>query len=409
MSAIPTHSTISPDATRPETRSPIRRLAFGVVFVVVAAVVFWRWEQIAHFFAPPEPKPVIEKHEVASVASPGLLIVDPDSSLRKNRLGIAVARREEVQHPLLNVTGSVMARLAVGKEHAEARWDFAAADVAAAYGDWLKARADETFAKKQVDNVQGLHEARIKYLTTAANLSKQLVGVGTDTKRDLDKADSELKQADIQGQKDIFEAETTHKTAIRTRGLLERQLLQAGVDPAVVLRGAEGLVLIVADVPETKVSKVDPGQACEARFVSFPGKTFQGKVGRLGPSISREKRTLRVTFELNDPQQKLLPGMFADIGLGTETRSLITIPAEAVLHSGRSDYVLKEEGNAFRVVEVQVEEQLAPKPNDTAANAFRLPVSSGISEGDRVVSAGAILLKPAMVKALQPHAGHPEK
>ena len=101
--------------------------------------------------------------------------------------------------------------------------------------------------------------------------------------------------------------------------------------------------------------------------------------------------------------------MFADIGLGTETRSLITIPAEAVLHSGRSDYVLKEVANAFRVVEVQVEEQLAPKSAGAAEKSSRLPVSAGLSVGDRVVSTGAILLKPAMVNALQPHVSHPDK
>jgi cobalt-zinc-cadmium efflux system membrane fusion protein len=404
MSAIQTDP-LRAAADGPSTTAirPMRWLAYAVVGVVLVAVIVWRWEQIRHFFEPPEPKAVVEKPEVVRVPSPGIIEVDPDSSLRKNRLGIAVATREEVRHPLLSVSGSIMARLAVGKDQAEARWDFASTEVANAYGDWLKARADVAFAESQAKRVRDLDEKRIKYLTTAAEQLKKLVGVGTDTSRDLDRSNAELAQAVIQGQKDIFEAETTWKSATRTRGLLERQLLQAGVDPDVVLRGAEGLVLVVADVPESKIARVRPGQSCEARFFSFPEKVFQGKVGRVGPSVSREKRTLRVTFELSDPQQKLLPGMFADIGLGTDSRAVIAIPAEAVLHSGRSDYVLKEDGSVFRVVEVQVEEPLAAKPN-SVESAPRLPVVSGVSEGDRVVSTGAILLKPAMVKALQPPA-----
>ena len=184
-----------------------------------------------------------------------------------------------------------MARLAVGEDQSEARWDFSSSDVAAAYGDWLKAKADEALARTQVGKVRDLNEAMIKYLTTAANQLKQLVGVGTDTKRDLDKADSDLKQADIQGQKDIFEAETTYKTAIRTSGLLERQLLQAGVDPTVVVRGTEGLVLIVAGVPKTKVSKVDLGQACEVRFLSSRERRSRERSADSGPrSRARSER-----------------------------------------------------------------------------------------------------------------------
>ena len=60
-------------------------LALGAVAVGVDAVVFWRREQMAQFFMPPDPKPVFEKPEVVRLASPGLLVVDPESSLRKIR------------------------------------------------------------------------------------------------------------------------------------------------------------------------------------------------------------------------------------------------------------------------------------------------------------------------------------
>ena len=44
-------------------------------------------------------------------------------------------------------------------------------------------------------------------------------------------AEADLLQARLQGQKDVFEAETAVKNTVRTRVGLERQLYQAGVDP----------------------------------------------------------------------------------------------------------------------------------------------------------------------------------
>src|SRR6185436_15430209 len=102
---------------------------------------------------------------------------------------------------------------------------------------------------------------------------------------------------------------------------------------------------------------VEVGQRCEARFFGVPDKTYHGNVGRLGPSLSKEKRTLRVTFELADPASKLIPGMFADIGLGAESREVLTVPTHAVLHAGQADYVMKEETpGTYRAVKVKVDE-----------------------------------------------------
>src|SRR5207248_58417 len=133
--------------------------------------------------------------------------------------------------------------------------------------------------------------------------------LGAEAKKDLAAAEYDVEQAKLQGAKDIHDAEKVINDAVRNRGLLERQLLQAGVDPTVVAQGKDNLVLVVADVPEAKVAQVRAGQACEARFFSYQDIAYQGRVGRLGPSVSKEKRTLRVTFELHDTDGKLLPGM----------------------------------------------------------------------------------------------------
>ena len=67
------------------------------------------------------------------------------------------------------------------------------------------------------------------------------------------------------------------------------------------------------------------------------------------------------------------------------------MPADALLHVGRADYVLVAgEPGLFRVTAVRVGE----------SNEGRLQVAEGVKAGDRVVSAGAILLKPYVASAL---------
>jgi membrane fusion protein, heavy metal efflux system len=407
------HAPISPSfngqrLTAPAAPARWRRWLMPTVYVIffgtLAVLTFLYRHELSELFEAPPPKVGPPRVEPVSVLGPGLVAVASGTPLEQ-RLRVAAATYENIEYPLLNVTGYVIARLGAGADHAESRWDFAAAEIATTYGDWINAKAAVVYAEQQAVNVKNLADANVKFKDAVYERKKGLENIGADTKETVASAKYDLEQAKLQRDKDIHDAEKVVKDAVRNRGLLERRLLEAGIDPDVVVQGKDGLVLVVADVPEAKVAQVRPGQACEAQFFSYQDATYKGRVGRLGPSVSKEKRTLRVTFELRDAASKLLPGMFADIGLGTETRKVLSVPTEAVLHAGKSDYVLKEESpGAFRVVEVKVDEpRLAPAAGQDGFAAecrSRIPVLEGLREGDRVVSTGSILLKPVMVKAL---------
>ena len=93
------------------------------------------------------------------------------------------------------------------------------------------------------------------------------------------------------------------------------------------------------------MSRVKLGQGCDARFFGLPEQLFPGKVRAIAPVLSKERRSLRVLFAISDPHDQLRPGMFADIGLGTDARIALLVPPEAIVHVGRSDYVLLRGGN----------------------------------------------------------------
>ena len=73
--------------------------------------------------------------------------------------------------------------------------------------------------------------------------------------------------------------------------------------------------------------------------------------------ISKDKRMLNVQFVVKDPEGVIRPGMFAQIGLGTDKRQSLLMPADGVLHVEDKDYALvAAEPGTWRIVEVQIGE-----------------------------------------------------
>src|SRR6185369_15390311 len=212
---------------------------------------------------------------------------------------------------------------------------FSTPELVNAYADWIKARADVAFAKKQRDTIKKLTRTQIDTQTDLVERLGKLVGeAGTVPKKDLIAAQAELQKMTLQGQKDEHEAETAVRTAERMQRVLERQLFQAGAAPDLLEKKEAGTVLVVADVPEAKVGLVRTDQGCNARFFAYPDDSFTGRVGSIAPVVSKEKRTLRVFFEVKDPKGLLKAGMFAEVGVGTDRRYVLTVPADGVLHVG---------------------------------------------------------------------------
>jgi multidrug efflux pump subunit AcrA (membrane-fusion protein) len=359
----------------------------------VAVLVFLLWP------ASKSPKQVLAETgkgvEAVKLVGPCLVRVTPGTPLEE-KLALVLATSQSVSAPLVKVTGAIVARLPAGNDPAnnptEGRWDFNSPDLAGAYADWLKARADVPFNEKELATIRELTLARVIAQAKVVKRLENLVQAGTDPLKDLDAAKADLLQAKLQGQKDEHEALTALENAKRTRATLERQLFQAGIDPELLIKASVRTAIAVAEVPEARIGLVQPGEACTASFYAFPDKKFSARVGSLAPTLSKELRTLRVFFELSDPEERLKPGMFAEIGLGTDTREALLVPLDGVIHVGRAEYMLvAAQAGIWRVTEVKVGEMYGR----------RVEILHGLTAGDRVIGAGAILLKPFMVDALE--------
>ena len=80
-------------------------------------------------------------------------------------------------------------------------------------------------------------------------------------------------------------------------------------------------------VPEGDVGKLKIGSPIELTVSAYPGQTFKGVVEAFDARVAQDTRTLMVRGRLPNADHKLLPGMFANVGVLEGARSGLTLPA----------------------------------------------------------------------------------
>ena len=332
-----------------------------------------------------------DREAAVRVVGPKRITVAPDSPFAK-KLQLSKAEIAEITAPLVTVTGVVAACFHSGNENDTGYWQFHSTDLLEAYADWQGAIADTAFFEGQLAGSQLLADAQVEAAKEQVERMQRLVRIGTDTDKDLAEARATLIQTQIEGRRDVHEAQADLRTARQAVAVLERQLEQAGLDPTLLASATDDLDIIIAEVPESWSGRIAIGQSCVAQFMSLPGQQFAGRLHAIVPVLSSERRSLRVLISVLNCDEQLRPGMFAEIGIGTDSREALLAPTDAVIHIGRSDYVLvKESESVWRVTEVSVGEM--------RNNAVE--IRAGLQDGELIAGRGAILLKPLMTKALQ--------
>jgi membrane fusion protein, heavy metal efflux system len=379
-----------PSSAREKISLAIQLILSFAVAVGVFLFLLWSGDKAAseHEQRPQRPEAVVT--EILKPNQPPALQIRKGTPL-DDKLTIDVVRAQNLTAPLLPVTGTVLASLRTGAATPQDRWQFATSDLLQAFADWQKSVTDVAFQEKTLELVRNLNEKRIDAQEKVVARLVKLVAAGTDTEKDLAVERTNLIQFQIQGRKEIHEAETAYKLSQRAEATLARQLQQAGLDPAVLRAPKTEGEIVVAEVPERSMSRVKLGMTCKVTFFALPDLEFTGQVSSIAPTVNKDKRVVNVQFIVKDPQNQLRPGMFAQIGLGTDQRKALLLPADGVLHVGDRDFALKEiDGGNWQIVPVVTGELFGTD----------LELLSGLQAGDRVLGKGAILLKPAVVRAL---------
>ncbi|HEX9004155.1 MAG TPA: efflux RND transporter periplasmic adaptor subunit, partial [Blastocatellia bacterium] len=143
-----------------------------------------------------------------------------------------------------------------------------------------------------------------------------------------------------------------------------------------------------ADIPESYAAAVRKGQTMTLSVEAFPGRTFSGRIVRIGPSLNEQTRALTVEAEVSNSGNLLRPGMFAKAQLITaKDAPAVMIPARAVVTvAGLTKVFVIENGKAVeRIV----------KTGTTDGDLIE--IVEGVKEGETVASSNADKLEQGTV------------
>ncbi len=280
--------------------------------------------------------------------------------------------------------------------------------------------------------------ARVKKGSPLAAIQSPDVG---NAFADLDKAEADLiaAQHDQQRQKDLYDAhagsqkdfESAQDSYGKAKAEMERArqkarlfrgggadavtqefTLRAPIEGEVIARnvnpGAEVLgqysggtavelftigeldrVWVIADVFEMDLGRVKKGAPVSIKVVAYPDKVFTGVVDWMSDLLDPTARTAKVRCAIANPGRDLKPEMYATVSIGVAGQNALALPHTAVLRIADQTVVFVDEGKTAGGQRRFVRRIIAISEDE---GGDLVPVTHGLSAGDRVVTSGGILL-----------------
>lgn len=282
-------------------------------------------------------------------------------------------------------------------EYRKATNELSRARSAEAYARQVRDRAKRLFDLKagsleQVDRAEAeLKNAQAGVETAQAELERTRTHLVDFLQVPLDEAEQHPQGTHTQeshGDEDLIPVKAPNAGT-----LLERKVTAGSVvAPAAEMFVISDLskVWMVANVAESAISRVRAGQLVRIEVQAQPGRSFTGRVVKLGEQLDPATRTLPVRIELANPGGLLKPEMYADAQLAAGT-------------GGRGVYVAE---SALQEVKGQTVVFVEKSPGDYEARAVetgrsldgRVALLNGVAPGDRVVVKGAFILKSQLLK-----------
>jgi len=151
-------------------------------------------------------------------------------------------------------------------------------------------------------------------------------------------------------------------------------------------------VWVMFDAYETDLPFLNTGDRLAFTLQALPGETYQGKIIFIDPVVDPVTRVSKVRVEISNQYGKLKPEMFTT---GTVQANLagfknkLIIPRSAVLWTGKRSIVYVNQPGADEPVFRMRELELGPM----LGNSYI--VSSGLNEGEEIVTQGAFSIDAA--------------
>ncbi len=159
-------------------------------------------------------------------------------------------------------------------------------------------------------------------------------------------------------------------------------------DMVVMLQALDPIYLDYS-IPARQFSSVSVGQEVEAQLDAYPEQIFRGEITAIDSGIDEGTRSVLVRATLDNPGNRLRPGMFAEVRtLEPDTRQVVTVPRTAISYNTYGDFVF--------VLEENDDGQMMARRQQVETGTVRegrVEVVTGLEPGQRVARAGLVKLR----------------
>lgn len=251
----------------------------------------------------------------------------------------------------------------------------------------------------------GTAQARKELAEQNIKRQRSLYASGGISKSQLDNDESTLKMAiaELAGLQAQIERKIVRAAFGGRLGIRAINLGQY-LSPGTTVTTLEALDTVYVDflLPQQTLGQVNIGAIVHIRIEGSQSVEAQGTIAAIDPRLDSGTRSLVIRAAVPNPEQKLRPGMFANVGVMLPGKtSVVAVPSTAVVHAAYGDSIFLIEGESTPGTKSesakgangnvkQVRQQfvkLGEERGDFVA------VLDGVKPGQELVSAGAFKLR----------------
>ena len=264
------------------------------------------------------------------------------------------------------------------------------------------ATLEDRDAKLRVEYAQAklqTAQAQLALAQKRLSINEQLYRLGAIIRLKLEESQIEVEQATAQ-------VTTASKETELAKSELSKTMLRAPVDGVMGTREVEvgstvtmnpptvvailmeiGSVYVELGIIERDIERIKLDQRVKVTVDSLPNTTFEGKIDNLAPLIEGKSRTLTAKVKVENPQGKLLPGMFARAEIAVfEKPNALVVPISSLRDT--------DGDGKFESVFVVEAETAKLKPITTGyLTTDYAEIIQGLQEGEPVVTEARGVLK----------------
>jgi len=140
---------------------------------------------------------------------------------------------------------------------------------------------------------------------------------------------------------------------------------------------------VYANVAQTDVGRLKPGNSATVAVDAYPGRKFVGRIDQILPQVDSMTRTVRVRLVFSNPGILLKPGMYVNVTIDVPLGRQLVIPSSGLLQAGTHQVAFVDHGQGYlepRDVEI------GPRVDDHSV------VLKGLRSGERIVSSANFLV-----------------